>query len=160
MNTSLRETRGSDQNKFKQSCANPTHTCIRPVIYSNLSFKVYSDRLAASQSKISCYVSMLRHPNPKRVIFQTADRTQICYIMPQFIRANRVYFLCLGLFFLLSGIALMLIEQGDAILFFNARRAVWSDFLFKYGTQLGEEIVYAGITIILLFFDYRKAPCR
>lgn len=77
--------------------------------------------------------------------------------MPQFIRANRVYFLCLGFFFLLSGVALILIEQGDAILFFNARRAVWSDFLFKYGTQLGEEIAYVGITIILLFFDYRKA---
>lgn len=76
--------------------------------------------------------------------------------MKTLVRENRIYFIGLGLFLLLAGIVLMFIEQGDAVFFFNERRATWSDYLFKYGTKLGEEIAYLGIGIVLLFFDYRK----
>lgn len=76
--------------------------------------------------------------------------------MGTLLRENRIYFISVGFFLLLSGILLCFIERGDVIFFFSERRAVWSDFLFKYGTMLGEEVAYLGIGILLIFLDYRK----
>ncbi len=76
--------------------------------------------------------------------------------MQKFLRDNRIYFICIGLFLVIAGGFLAFIELGDAIFFFNNRRADWSDFFFKYGTKLGEEAAYLGFGLILLAIDFRK----
>ncbi len=47
------------------------------------------------------------------------------------------------------------IEQGDAILFFSNNRSAFGDFFFKYGTMLGEELMYAFFFFLFLFIRYR-----
>ncbi len=77
--------------------------------------------------------------------------------MQQLLRENRVYFILFGLFLVIAGGLLATINQGDAILFFNSQRVTWADVFFAYGTKLGEEVAYAGLVIVFLVFDWKKA---
>lgn len=70
-------------------------------------------------------------------------------------RENRLYFITF-LILLLIGFGIYLgIAQGDDILFFNRRRTAFGDFFFRYGTQMGEEIAYILVGVILVFYSYR-----
>ncbi len=54
-------------------------------------------------------------------------------------------------------IIILLTEQGSGLYFFSDNRTFLGDFYFKYGTQLGEEPMYAILTIGALFISYRMA---
>ena len=60
-------------------------------------------------------------------------------------------------FILLGGLALLLIQQGDLLLYFSEHRTPFWDFFFRYGTKLGEEWVYVGFLIYFLFIRFRYA---
>ena len=74
-----------------------------------------------------------------------------------FIRENLV-FLLLSLLVISTGtIALIFSEKGDLVLYFAENRSDGTNFLFKYGTKLGEELAFLGITILFLFIRFRHA---
>lgn len=71
------------------------------------------------------------------------------------ISENKVYFFCFLLFLLIGAGFLLAIELGDAIRFFSAHRSGWSNWLFLYGTRLGEEYTYFLVFAICLFVRFR-----
>lgn len=70
-------------------------------------------------------------------------------------RDNRLYFTSFIILLLLGFGIYLGISQGDDILFFNRRRTAFGDFFFRYGTQMGEELAYIIVGIILVFYRYR-----
>ncbi|MEZ5038653.1 MAG: phosphatase PAP2 family protein [Saprospiraceae bacterium] len=72
-------------------------------------------------------------------------------------RHNRLFWIAFSLFFILGGILLMLINKGDAILYFNGQRSPWGDLFFAYFTKAGEQFAYLALLLILLFVQYRYA---
>ncbi|GJM35758.1 MAG: hypothetical protein DHS20C18_47590 [Saprospiraceae bacterium] len=77
--------------------------------------------------------------------------------LPAFLRENRLFLLLVFAFAVLGSILLLFIEQGDVIYFFSDHRTQLGNYIFRYGTKLGEEISYFIILIILLFVGYRHA---
>lgn len=61
------------------------------------------------------------------------------------------------LFFIVSGIILMMTEQGAGLRFCSDNRTEFWNLFFIYGTKLGEEPVYAILTILGLFISFRFA---
>ena len=74
-----------------------------------------------------------------------------------FIAANRNFFICYLLFVVLGGVALLVFEHGDWILFFSEHRNFWVDSFFRYWTRMGEEPAYIGAIILLLLINVRYA---
>lgn len=72
-----------------------------------------------------------------------------------FIGSNRWFFSAFLQFMLFGAILLALIHTGDFVWFFNDRRTVWADFLFVYGTKLGEPIAFLLGSVGLLFLRLR-----
>lgn len=70
-------------------------------------------------------------------------------------RENRMYFITFFILLLLGFGIYLGIAQGDDILFFNRRRTAFGDFFFRYGTQMGEEVAYIIVGVILIFYSYR-----
>lgn len=68
---------------------------------------------------------------------------------------NRIYFVAFMVFWLIAFGIYLGITQGDDILFFNQRRTPLGDIFFRYGTQMGEEIAYLVVGLILAFVSYR-----
>ena len=55
------------------------------------------------------------------------------------------------LFTLCGGIALALMDKGDAILFFSSHRTVFGDLFFRVATRFGEAIPFLTAILYLLF---------
>lgn len=66
-----------------------------------------------------------------------------------------MYFITFFILWLIGFGIYLGIAQGDDILFFNRRRTGFGDFFFRYGTQMGEEIAYIAVGMILIFYSYR-----
>ncbi len=75
--------------------------------------------------------------------------------LPDFFRSNRWFFSGMAQLFLFGGLLLALMEQGDFVWFFNRHRSAFLDFLFVYGTKLGEPIGFILAGIGLLFVGLR-----
>jgi len=60
-------------------------------------------------------------------------------------------------FIFIGGLALLLLQQGDLLLYFSEHRTPFWDFFFSYGTKLGEEWAYTGCLIYFLFIRFRYA---
>ncbi|MFK7809878.1 MAG: phosphatase PAP2 family protein [Saprospiraceae bacterium] len=72
-------------------------------------------------------------------------------------KKNRTFFILFGLFLIIGGILLSIIEQGDAIRFFSERRSMLGDSFFSLFTKVGEELVYISLFIGFLFVRYRHS---
>ncbi|MEM8585456.1 MAG: phosphatase PAP2 family protein [Bacteroidota bacterium] len=70
---------------------------------------------------------------------------------------NKVYFLGLISFFLLSGFLLLTTEQGEVEFMLNRYRSPFNDGLWGFLTQLAEEYVYFILIVVLAAVSYRKA---
>ncbi len=76
---------------------------------------------------------------------------------PEFLKENRIFLIMITVFAVVGGILLLYIEQGDVIYFFSDNRTAAGNWIFRYGTKLGEEFAYLFILLTLLFFSYRQA---
>lgn len=70
---------------------------------------------------------------------------------------NQVFFAVFVIFLIIGGGVLVVLHQGDDILFFNQHRTIFSDFFFRFFTKLGEVYVYLPVLLLLLFYRYRYA---
>lgn len=70
-------------------------------------------------------------------------------------RSNRWFFSGLSQFLLFGAILLLLMETGTFVWFFSRHRSAVLDFLFVYGTQLGEPIGFIAAALMLLFIKFR-----
>ncbi len=70
---------------------------------------------------------------------------------------NVCLFTLYGVTFILGLLILFVIDKGEAVLFFSDHRTKTGDWLFKYGTKLGEHYIYVFSLIILLFVKFRHA---
>ena len=68
---------------------------------------------------------------------------------------NRFFFAAYVMFLMLAGFTLMKIETGDLILWCSDNRSVFGNVFFKYGTRMGEEMVYILLAILGLFIRFR-----
>ena len=73
------------------------------------------------------------------------------------IRNNSYFFTGFTIFLLIGGITLLLIEQGDLLLFFSENRTYFGDAFFRNLTKAGEELSYLGLVILFLFIHFRVA---
>lgn len=72
-------------------------------------------------------------------------------------RHNRLYWIAFSLFLMFGGVLLLLLEKGDAILYFSAQRSAFGDFFFANMTKGGEHAAYLICLAGLLFVRYRPA---
>jgi len=70
------------------------------------------------------------------------------------IRDNRLFFICFSLFAIAGAILLQIVPQGQDILFFSDRRSPAGDWIFRWGTHLGEGPAF--LSAALVFFWFRK----
>lgn len=77
--------------------------------------------------------------------------------LPDFFRQNIWFFVGLLLFVIIGGVLLFFLETGDAIFYFSGKRSYWGDLFFRYGTEMGEVLVYVVALVALLFVGYRYA---
>jgi membrane-associated phospholipid phosphatase len=75
----------------------------------------------------------------------------------QLFRDNIGFFVGYLIFLIAATVFLLIINTGDAVLFFSEHRTRLLNLLFVYGTRAGEEIMYFIVIFILLFFRYRYA---
>ncbi len=68
---------------------------------------------------------------------------------------NLPFLVCFLLFFLLTTIALVLVEKGDLVLFFSGNRTIWGDFFFKWITHWGDGLLIVAVAILFLFYRFR-----
>ena len=77
--------------------------------------------------------------------------------LPDFFRQNTWFFSGFLLFVIIGGVLLFFIETGDAVFYFSGRRSYWVDLFYRYGTEMGEALVYIIALTVLLFVRYRYA---
>lgn len=77
--------------------------------------------------------------------------------MAALIRKNWSFFLPYFLFLLFGVILQWQYSQADIFLFINARYHAGADFLFRYGTHLGDGLFYAAVILLLLFVRFQYA---
>jgi len=73
------------------------------------------------------------------------------------LRGHAAFFLPYMLFLLLGGVALALMEQGDAIFLINGNRSAGLDDFFRYVTLLGEGFFFVVAAGLLVFLAFRYA---
>ena len=61
------------------------------------------------------------------------------------------------LFLIVGGFLLFIFPKGDILYSINNRNSPLGDFLFKYGTHLGDGLVFAVLILIFILFDYYKS---
>jgi membrane-associated phospholipid phosphatase len=71
----------------------------------------------------------------------------------QLIRQNRIYFICLGIYFLIGGITLVLMEKGSVELSVNRRHGIVFDYFFQTITFLGDGLFIAPFILFIFLFD-------
>jgi membrane-associated phospholipid phosphatase len=70
---------------------------------------------------------------------------------------NKGFIIPAVIFFIISAVLLLMTEQGTGLRFCSENRSKFWDLFFIYGTKLGEEPVYAILTILGLFISFRFA---
>ncbi len=70
---------------------------------------------------------------------------------------NKAFFTGFGIFLLLATIALFTTGVGYWVVLLGQYRSPVFDFLFIYGTQLGEGVLFGLVALILIFYRYRYA---
>ena len=68
------------------------------------------------------------------------------------IRQNKIYFTCLGLYFFIVGILLLIQGKGDLVLILNRHHHPLLDTFFKYLTYLGDGIFVVPLILFLFLF--------
>ncbi len=68
------------------------------------------------------------------------------------IRQNKIYFTCLGLYFFIVGILLIVQGKGDLVLALNRHHHPLLDTFFKYITYLGDGIFVIPLILFLILF--------
>lgn len=76
---------------------------------------------------------------------------------PTFFRANRWFFVGFGIFLILGALGLLLVPQGDEVLWYSERRTPFWNIFFTYLTMAGEESGYLVVALSLLLVRYRSA---
>ena len=77
--------------------------------------------------------------------------------MKEFLRDNQLFLWGFTFFAIAGAIALISMEQGDGILFASDNRSPFLDFLFYYGTKLGETFMFILFFLIFLFIRVRHS---
>ncbi len=72
--------------------------------------------------------------------------------MREIIRQNKLYFSCLGLYFVIAGVMVWMQEKGTAVLFFNRNYHPLLDVLFKFTTYLGDGLVAIPFIVAVIIF--------
>ena len=72
-------------------------------------------------------------------------------------RKNAPFFLPYFLFLLAGGVLQWRYSQADIFLFVNTHYRPWADYLFAYGTHLGDGLFYAAVVVGLLLVRYQYA---
>jgi len=70
---------------------------------------------------------------------------------------NRPFFIGFGVFMLVALLLLLFIEKGAAIFYLSNQRTAIADWVFKFGTKLGEPYLYLAAVVFLIFQRYRSA---
>jgi membrane-associated phospholipid phosphatase len=73
------------------------------------------------------------------------------------LRKNAPFFGPYLLFLLAGGILQWRYSQAEIFLFVNTHYQTWADYLFAYGTHLGDGLFYAAVVLGLLFVRYQYA---
>lgn len=73
------------------------------------------------------------------------------------IRDNALFLFLFLIYLIIGGISLLLLEQGDLLIYFSENRHPFLNTFFKYGTKLAEEWAFLGITFLFLFIRLRYA---
>jgi membrane-associated phospholipid phosphatase len=73
-----------------------------------------------------------------------------------FVKDNKYFFAWLAIFIIAGGALLLFFDKSEAILFFSRHRSTAGNFIFTYGTKLGEEIAYIVAGLIFLFVRLRN----
>lgn len=94
---------------------------------------------------------------PMKIVSTPFQPQSLPVAWPAFWRANQWFFIGFLLFILAGGGALLLIPQGEAVLWFSARRTDWWNLFFTYTTMAGEESGYLVVALGLLLVRYRSA---
>ncbi|MCB0642659.1 MAG: phosphatase PAP2 family protein [Phaeodactylibacter sp.] len=71
------------------------------------------------------------------------------------ISENRFFFYPFGLFLMASGLLLLKIDTGDLILWCSDHRTILGNVFFRFGTRMGEEVIYLVLFIGALFIRFR-----
>ena len=72
-------------------------------------------------------------------------------------RKNAPFFGPYLLFLLAGGVLQWRYSQAEIFLFVNTHYHAWADYLFAYGTHLGDGLFYAAVVLLLLFVRYQYA---
>jgi hypothetical protein len=72
-------------------------------------------------------------------------------------RKNAPFFWPYLLFLLLGGVLQWRYSQAEIFLFVNTHYHAWADYLFAYGTHLGDGLFYAAVVLLLLFVRFQYA---
>ncbi|MCB0706376.1 MAG: phosphatase PAP2 family protein [Saprospiraceae bacterium] len=75
--------------------------------------------------------------------------------MKKVLSENKLYFICFLGFALIGGGLLLYMSQGDLIFWASQNRTAFTDYLFIYGTRMGEELVYVLLFVGFLFYRVR-----
>jgi membrane-associated phospholipid phosphatase len=73
------------------------------------------------------------------------------------LRKNGPFFGPYLLFLLAGGILQWRYSQTEIFLFVNTHYHTWADYLFAYGTHLGDGLFYAAVVLLLLFVRFQYA---
>ena len=70
---------------------------------------------------------------------------------------NTYFSIVFLIYIILGGLTLLLLNQGDLLLYFSENRAPFWNVFFSYGTKLGEEWTYIFLLVFFLFIRFRYA---
>jgi membrane-associated phospholipid phosphatase len=74
------------------------------------------------------------------------------FFVLRLIQQNKIYFTCLGLYFFIVGMLLLVQGKGDLVLFLNKNHHPLLDTFFKYCTYLGDGIFVVPLILFFLLF--------
>jgi membrane-associated phospholipid phosphatase len=77
--------------------------------------------------------------------------------MKNILKKHRIYFTVYALFLVISAIVLSLFSKIEIHLFINKFYSPFTDFIFKYLTDLGDGLAIAVVAVILLFINIKMA---
>ena len=77
--------------------------------------------------------------------------------MKSILNKTRFFLFPLVIFILVASSLLLIYSKADIFFFINRHNSPLGDFIFRYATWLGDGVIIALISIVLLFFRYRWA---
>lgn len=77
--------------------------------------------------------------------------------LKKLLRANAWFFACFVLFLVVGAILLLVLDKGDAVMYFSNHRSPFGDMFFLYFTRMGEGLLYIVLAVSFLFIRFRTA---